>query len=57
MVHVNGSRLGQDQDNSLDGPEFASEPNATILASEVRCVGLCLSAEELNFVRDIQLSH
>lgn len=57
VVHVNDSLIGQGQDNSLDGPEFAREPNATVLASEVLCVGLCLPAEELNILTDIQLSH
>lgn len=38
--HVNDSRMGQGQDNSVDGLEFSIEPNATILAStDVRCVG------------------
>jgi len=49
--------MGQGQENSLNGPQFSSDPNATILASEVLGVGLCLPAEELNILRDIQLSH
>jgi hypothetical protein len=47
--------MGQDQVNSLDGPDFANEPNATILASQVPCVGLCLSVKELKIMRDIQV--
>ena len=43
--------MGQGQDNSADGPEFSSEPNATILASlDVRCVRLCRPAERRNVV-------
>jgi hypothetical protein len=51
--------MGQCQDNSLDGPEFAIEPNATILASEMCCAELYRPAEGPNIVSDrcIQVPH